>query len=65
MIYDAKVEVHCDGCQNEFVEIVLEYVYTDYSGKNGHYDDSKVIETLEDEHEWKADDDKHYCLECK
>ena len=43
MIYDAKVEVHCDGCQNEFVEIELEYVYTDYSGKNGHYDDSKVI----------------------
>ena len=65
MIYDAKVEVHCDGCQNEFVEIELEYVYTDYYGNKGHYDDTNVDEKLEDDHQWRVDEDKHYCLECK
>ena len=65
MICDAKIEVHCDECEKESVEIVLEYVYTEFSGNNGYYDDSKVIEKLNDEHEWEADEDNQYCLDCK
>ncbi len=64
MLYDAKIEAECDSCQ-EAIEIELDYVYTDYSGNNGHYDDTNVAEKLENEHRWEVDGDKHYCSGCK
>jgi len=64
MLYDAKIEAECDSCQ-ETIEIELDYVYTDYSGNNGHYDDTNVDEKLENEHQWGVDGDKHYCSGCK
>lgn len=64
MIYDAKVEVQCDEC-DDLVEIVLDYVYSDYSGENGHYDDSNIDDKLEKEYEWEVDGDNHYCPSCK
>ena len=64
MLYDAKIEAECDNCLKS-IEIELDYVYIGYSGKNGHYDDTKVNEKLENDHQWQADENEHYCLECK
>ncbi len=69
MIHDATVVVTCDGdsCwESETVE--LDYIYYDYSGKNGAYnsDDSAIEEELERRGDWIVDDGKHYCCqECK
>lgn len=64
MIYEAKVEAQCDECQDEFAEVELDYVYRDYSGNSGHYDDSNV-ETELKELGWKVADEKHFCPSCK
>lgn len=69
MIHDATVEVTCDGknCRQS-VQVEPEYVYSDYSGRNGRYDtdDSSIEDLLEDRHKWIVDDGKHYCDEsCK
>ena len=39
MLYDAKVEAQCDECEDEFAEVEFEYVFRDYVGINGFYDD--------------------------
>ena len=71
MIHDAFVEVTCDGDKCSSTENVgLDFVYPDYTGKSGHYDDSKVEEKLIADYEWivvEDDDDdalnKHYCCD--
>jgi hypothetical protein len=64
-INDATVEVQCDGC-GEIEDISPEYVYRDYSGKNGYYDttDSAIEEKLLGLG-WGVKDGKHYCEDCK
>ena len=68
MIHDAFVEVTCDGTNCTYsINLDLDYVYFDYSGKNGGYDaeDSSLEEKLKTEHEWIVLDGKHYCcIEC-
>ena len=67
MIHDAKIEVTCDGesCR-EFLEVTLNYVHTDYTGENGHYDDSDdTIKAGMERAGWAAREDKHYCEDCK
>lgn len=63
MIYEGVVEVVCDGCaESEYVD--LEYVYFDYSGESGKYDDSNssIEKTLEGMG-WVVVDGKHYCCQ--
>ena len=68
MIFDAKVEVTCDGqnCQ-ESVLIEPEYTYPDYSGKGGSYDTStEAIERKLRREGWLTEGGKQYCSEgCK
>ena len=64
MISDAIVDALCDECHNSTQEIELHYVYRDYSGNSGHYDDSHV-ETELKEMGWKVIDEKHFCPSCK
>ena len=64
MLYDAKIEAQCDECQDEYVEIELEYVHTSPSGNNGHYDDSNVESELE-ELGWEVNDENHTCPNCQ
>jgi hypothetical protein len=66
MIHDPTVEVTCDNedC-GDSVFVELDYVYHDYSGRNGQYDtEDKTIERqLENEHGWVVVDGKHYCCD--
>lgn len=67
MIHDAKVEVTCDGCHTESVQVEPEYVYANLSGAGGHYDcrDSEINRKLEDTHKWVVRDGCQYCCpEC-
>ena len=69
MIHDAKIEITCDGqdgyCRNS-LEYDLPYVYSDYSGNNGHYSDSEAdIETFLKDEGGAIDGDSHYCEDCK
>jgi len=64
MLYDAKVEAQCDECEDEFAEVELEYVFRDYGGINGFYDDSKVESELK-EMGWKIIDENHICPNCQ
>jgi len=68
MIYDAKVEVTCDGENCLSHEMVQpEYVYRSMSGSGGHYDttDSAIEKKLEHDYRWVVRDGKHYCCpEC-
>ena len=67
MIHDVRVEVTCDGenCR-EYIEVALNYVYSDYSGVNGHYDNSEDSINAEIERDgWMVNEDKHYCENCK
>ena len=66
-IYDPKIEVVCDGC-GETDEVTPEYVYRDYSGKNGYYDcsDEAIEKKLaSSDFGWTVSDGKHYCEDCK
>jgi len=67
MIHDAIVQVSCDGngCA-EIAEVQPEFVYPDYSGKNGYYDtrDEKIESKLVREYGWTVKDGKHFCGEC-
>lgn len=66
MIHDATVEVTCDDCgDSTYVE--PKYVYTNYSGNNGHYDtdDESIEEILEKEHDFLIKDGNHYCNACR
>jgi len=66
MIHDAFVEVTCDGNKCSSTEnIQLEFVYSDYGGKDGHYNhsDSKVEDMLTEDFEWIITDGKHYCCD--
>ena len=70
MIHDAKIEVTCDNSEcGDYIIISPPYVYTDYSGDNGHYDtdDSTLNELIESEG-WLAmeteDGYKYYCIDC-
>ena len=69
MIHDAFVEVTCDGVKCNSSEWVgLEFVYTNYSGRGGHYDhdDKKIESSLVENFEWTVVDSKHYCCpECE
>jgi len=69
MIHDAHMEVTCDGdgC-NETVNVPMEFVYLDYTGKNGLYnhESSKIEATLDEDFEWVIvtiddGDNKHFC----
>lgn len=64
-IHDATVEVTCDGCSSA-ITIEPEFVYLNYSGKDGHYDtrDEAIEGKLETEG-WEVEDGKHYCEDCK
>ena len=45
-IYNAHLEVECDGCgHNEYVEMA--YTYNDYSGDSGQYDEDRTKEEME------------------
>ena len=66
MIHGAFIEVTCDASRclsSEWVD--LEFVYPDYSGKNGWYDhkDESVEEKLVEDFEWVVVDGKHYCCQ--
>ena len=66
MISDARVEVTCDECDDEVIEIDLEYVYTSYNGNSGNYSLRRVEKDLNDSN-WTVDEDddeKHYCELC-
>ena len=66
MIQDAFVEFTCDGNKcNSSENIELEFVYSDYGGKSGHYNhsDSKIEDMLEEDFEWIVVEGKHYCCE--
>ena len=66
MISDARVEVSCNKCDDEVIEIDLEYVYTSYNGNSGNYSLRRVKEDLNDSN-WtvdEGDDEKHYCEFC-
>ena len=66
MISDARVEVTCDECDDEVIEIDLEYVYTSYNGNSGNYSLRRVEKDLNDSN-WTVDEDddeKHYCEFC-
>ncbi len=71
MLHDAHIEVTCDGdrCRSS-VHIGMDFVYSDYSGKNGYYDHEadKIEAKLIEECEWvvvpsedEEEDNKHYC----
>lgn len=64
MIHDAKMGITCDGC-GEYLEYEMPYVYRDYTGTNGFYDDDeeKIIAWLEKQG-WVADGKDHYCEDC-
>jgi hypothetical protein len=67
MIHDATIEVTCDkeNCEAS-IEIYPEYVYTDYSGNNGHYDCSgSAINKMVAQEGWVVDGDEHFCYECQ
>ena len=64
MIHDASVEVTCDGpncVESVFVE--LEWVYSTWSGKSGHYDsnDGTIEAAIQSRHDWIVRDRKHFC----
>lgn len=63
MIHDATVEVTCDqdGC-HENVILEPEYVFSDYSGNNGHYDtrDRSLFKLLKAEG-WGVDGKRTLC----
>lgn len=66
MIHDAYIEVTCDGDKCSSTENVsMDFVYMDYTGKNGWYDheDEKIESKLIEEFEWIVVDGKHYCNE--
>ena len=66
IISDARVEVSCDKCDDEVIEIDLEYVYSSYSGNSGNYSLRRVEKDLNDSN-WtvdEGDDEKHYCEFC-
>jgi hypothetical protein len=63
MIQDAQVQVTCDGdgC-DESILIDPPYVYTSYSGKDGHYDTSNsALWGLIEGEDWKVVDGLTYC----
>lgn len=63
MIHDATVEVSCDGQRcSQSITLEPEFVYPDYSGKNGYYNtkESALEEKLVHEG-WLVRDGKHYC----
>lgn len=66
-IHDATVEVTCDGkdCTCSLT-VEPDFVYRDYSGKNGYYNtsDDAIGEKLEIEG-WIVQDGKHPCEACK
>jgi hypothetical protein len=65
MLHDATIEVTCDGCSSA-ITIEPEFVYRDYSGKNGYYDTSDdAIEAKLVIEGWEVLDGKHYCEACK
>ncbi len=66
MIHGAFMEVTCDGIEctsSEWVE--LDFVYRDYSGKDGFYEhaDGKIEEKLVNDHKWTVADSKQYCCD--
>lgn len=66
MIHDATVEVTCDGNNcGETVVIEPEFVYPDYSGKNGYYDtkDSSLEKKIKREG-WSVINGQHLCESC-
>lgn len=65
MIYDPEMVIECDKCNQQTVIFSPNYVYTDYSGDNGHYDfsDNAVDKCIEQEG-WKTDGDEHHCSDC-
>jgi hypothetical protein len=62
MIHECYAEVSCDKCETS-IYVQLNYVYFDYTGKNGMHDseDSSIEKTLVDEHEWVVKNGKHFC----
>ncbi len=62
--FDPQIECVCDGCQ-ESVYIEPEFVFTDYSGDNGHFDtsDSALERALTGTYEWGVVNGKHYCCD--
>ena len=66
MISDAYIDITCDEC-HDCSQIELEYKYTDFSGRGGHYDASDSAVRIEAESEgYIFKDDKHYCSqECQ
>lgn len=65
MIHNAMVEVTCDGKScNYSMWVKPDFVYPDYSGKNGYYDtsDSSIEKKLVSD-DWIVEDSKHYCCE--
>ena len=61
MKYDPVIMFECDACKYT-AEVVPEYVFRDYSGKNGYYDDKTAFDKIEDGNEWiDFGDDKYFC----
>lgn len=63
MIHEPLIEVTCDGesC-DDAIRIEPEFMYRDYSGKNGDYDcsDDAIEKQLLGEG-WVVEGGKHYC----
>jgi hypothetical protein len=64
MIFDPKIEILCDGCKAESVFYEMEFVYRDYGGKSGYYDDDECkIERFLKREGWVLRGGNHYCCE--
>ncbi len=66
MIHDAHMEVTCDGDKcSSTVNVPMDFVYPDLSGKNGWYDhaEDSIESKLAEDHEWVVIDGKHYCCD--
>lgn len=74
MKYEPMAKFECDNC-DEYVVLELQWIYTDYSGKNGYYTEEATRETpslettLQTEWGWeivktKHEDTLHSCPEC-
>jgi hypothetical protein len=70
MVHEPNIRFECENC-SEVVEFELEWVFTDYSGKNGYYTAEATSQSvsleirLQTEHGWEVNDKKeHFCNVC-
>ena len=67
MQYDPVVMFECDAKHCNYTEEAIpDYVFSDYSGKNGYYDTDGAFENIGGSGWIDAGDDKHFCSkECE